>query len=115
MRDIIEIEKELLPYSFDIALAGEEYTMEIMYNKAADLFTVTLIKGEETLVYNEPIIYGVELFKDVYRSDLFPMLSIVPLDEAGIETSVTYENFGETVFLTIDDEPEDESEAVDNE
>lgn len=115
MRDIIEIEKELLPYSFDIALAGEEYNMEIMYNKAAGLFTVTLRKDDEVLVYNEPIVYGVELFKDVYKSDLFPMLSIVPLDEAGIENTVTYENFGKTVFLTIDDEPDDESEAVGNE
>lgn len=115
MRDIIEVEKELLPYSFDIVLAGEEFNLEFMYNKAADLFTCTLSKDEETLVYNEPIIYGVEMFKDVYKSDLFPMVSIVPLDEAGNETAVTYENFGKTVFLTIDDEPEDESEAVDSE
>ena len=115
MRDIIEVEKELLPYSFDIVLAGEEYNLEFMYNKAADLFTVTLSKDEEVLVYNEPIIYGVELFADVYKSGVFPMISIVPLDEAGIETAVTYENFGKTVFLTIDDEPEDESEAVESE
>lgn len=114
MRDIIEINKELMPYSFDIVLAGEEYNLEFMYNKFADLFTVTLRKGNEVLVYNEPIIYGTELFLDVYKSGLFPMLSIVPLDEAGIETAVTYENFGKTVFLTIDDQLE-ESEAGNNE
>lgn len=108
MRDIIEIDKSLLPYSFDIALAGEEFNMAIMYNKAADLFTCTLSKNKEVLVYNEPIIYGVEMFADVYKSGLFPMLSIVPLDEAGIETAVTYENFGKTVFLTIDDQPDSE-------
>lgn len=104
MRDIIEIEKELIPYSFDIALAGEEFNLEIMYNKAADLFTCTLSKDNEVLVHNEPIVYGVEMFADVYKSGLFPMIAIVPLDEAGIENTVTYENFGKTVFLTIDDE-----------
>jgi hypothetical protein len=111
MRDIIEIEKEMLPYSFDIVLAGEEFTMEIMYNKAAELFTITLSKDEKVLVYNEPIIYGHELFSDVYKADLFPAISIVPLDEAGNETAVTYDNFGKTVFLTIDDEPEDSEVA----
>jgi len=112
MRDIIEVEKELMPYSFDIVLAGEEYNMEFMYNKAAELFTCTLSKEDEVLVYNEPIVYGVEMFADVYKSGLFPMVAIVPLDESGQENSVTYDNFGKTVFLTIDDEPEDESEAV---
>ena len=114
MRDIIEIEKELLPYNFDIALAGEEFNMSMDYNKAADLFTCTLSKDGEVVVYNEPLIYGVELFADVYRADYFPAISIVPLDEAGIETAITYENFCKTVFLTIDDQLE-ESEAVESE
>ena len=111
MRDIIEIEKELLPYSFEIALAGEEFAMMFDYNKTADLFTCTLSKDGEVLVYNEPLIYGVELFADVYRAGLFPALAIVPLDESGEETTITYDNFGKTVFLTIDDQL-DESEAA---
>ena len=110
MRDVIEIEKELLPYNFDIELAGEEFNIEIFYNKAADLFTATLMKDDEVLVYNEPIVYGVELFADVYISDKFPMISIVPFDQSGQENAVTYENFGETVLLTIDDEDEESEE-----
>lgn len=110
MRDIIEVKKELMPYNFNIALAGAMFNMEFCYNAKADLFTCTLSRDNEVLVYNEPIIYGVEMFADVYRSGLFPMLAIVPLDEAGIETAVTYANFGKTVFLTIDNQPE--SEAV---
>ncbi|WP_405381221.1 phage baseplate plug protein [Phascolarctobacterium sp.] len=108
MRNIIEIEKDLLPYNFDIVLAGEEFNMAFMYNKTADLFTCTLSKNKEVLVYNEPVIYGVEMFADVYKSGVFPMISIVTLDEGGIETAVTYDNFGKTVFLTIDDEPDSE-------
>ena len=110
MRDVIEVEKELLPYNFDIELAGEEFNIEIFYNAAADLFTATIMKDEEVLVYNEPIIYGVELFSDVYKSGKFPMISIVPLDESGQENTITYENFGTTVLLTIDDECDDETD-----
>ena len=112
MRDIIEVDKELLPYSFNIVLAGEEFNMEFMYNERANLFTCTLSKDGEVMVYNEPLVYGVELFADVYKADHFPALAIVPLDEAGNETEITYENFGKTVFLTIDDQLD---EVVDNE
>ena len=109
MRDIIEVQKELMPYSFDIALAGEEYNLGFMYNKTADIFTCTLSKDNEILAI-EPIVYGVELFADVYISGKFPMLAIVPYDEAGIENKVTYENFNKTVFLTINDDEVVESE-----
>ena len=111
MRDIIEVEKELIPYNFDIVLAGENFNFAIDYNKTADLFTCTLSKGEEVVVYNEPLVYGRELFADVYRADAFPAISIVPLDEAGNENAITYDNFGKTVFLTIDDQPDSEVTA----
>ena len=101
MRDIIEVEKELMPYSFDIVLAGEEYNMEFMYNKTAELFTCTLSKEDEVLVYNEPIIYGVPLFKDVFESGKYPAIEIMPWDESGKETKVTYENLNDTVFLVV--------------
>lgn len=106
MRDIIEVDKELIPYSFNIVLAGELFNMAFDYNKTADLFTCTLSKNGEVVVYNEPIVYGVPLFADVYKADLFPALDIVPFDEAGNESAVTYANFGKTVFLTIDNQSE---------
>ncbi|MDQ9759134.1 hypothetical protein RFZ45_09435, partial [Acinetobacter baumannii] len=66
MKDRIEIEMELVPYNFDIMLAGENFNMEFFYNSIGDFYTVTLRREEEVLVYNEPIVYGVELFKNVY-------------------------------------------------
>ena len=85
--------------------------MAFDYNKAADLFTCTLSKDGSVVVYNEPLVYGKELFADVYRANYFPALSIVPLDEAGNEKAITYENFGKTVFLTIDDQLDSEVEV----
>lgn len=102
MRDRIIVKKEQIPYRFSIALGMDKFSMRFAYNKQADLFTISLYRGEKLLCSNEPIIYGVPLFGDIYDSGIFPMLDIVPLDESGNETAVTYKNFGETVFLTID-------------
>ena len=101
MRDRILIEKDLLGYSFDILLGAEWYNLEVKYNNTADLFTATLSKDDEVLVYDEPLIYGVEMFATEYQSGTFPMLALVPYDESEQETSVTWDNFNETVFITI--------------
>lgn len=103
MRDIIEVDKSLIPYSFDILLAAELFNLEFHYNETADLFTVTLSKNGEVLVYNEPIMYGMPLFSDMYVSDVFPAVDIECIDESGKEQIVTWENFGVTTFLTIAD------------
>lgn len=102
MRDRIIVKKELIPYGFNIALGKEKFNMRFAYNKQADLFTVSLYRDGKLLCQAEPIIYGVPLFRDIYESGTFPMPDIVPYDESGQEQSVTWENFGETVFLTID-------------
>lgn len=101
MRDRIPIEKELIPYSFEILLGAELYELGLKYNEKAELFTVTLSKDGEVLVYDEPIIYGNILFASEYQNDLYPALEIQAWDESGEETEITYDNFGETVFLTI--------------
>lgn len=102
MRDRILIDKTLIPYSFDILLAAEWFTFEIHYNEIADLFTVTLSKDDNVIIFGEPVIYGVPLFTDLYQSGIYPALEIVPLDESGQETEVTWDNLNVTVFLTIE-------------
>ena len=107
MKDRIEIEKELVPYNFDILLAGENYNLEFFYNTIGDFDTVTLRKEDDVLVYNEPIIYGVELFKNVYVADKFPRLTIIPLDESGTDLVANGTTFNNTVFLIIDNDAEE--------
>ena len=109
MRDRIIVEKDLLPYGFDILLGAEWFNLFFKYNETAGLFTVTLSKDEEVLVYDEPLMYGQILFQNEYQSGVFPMLDIVPWDESEQETAVTWDNFGETVFLTIQ-QGDDESD-----
>lgn len=103
MKDKIFINKKLIPYSFNILLGDINFEMEINYNETADLFTAALYKDNKCICEGEPIIYGMELFKDIYDYH-FPAIKIVPLDEANENNTITYDNFSETVFLCIDDE-----------
>ena len=109
--DILEISKELLPYSFEILLADELFELHINHNATADLFTVDLYKNGELVCAGEPIVYGIPLWKDVYKPGTFPALDIVPIDPSGESNAVTYDNLGETVLLIIDNGGEAEEDG----
>lgn len=106
MRDYIHIEKEMIPYSFNILLADEWFALSIDYNETADMFTLALYKDNE-LIATEPLILDVPLFADVYRKG-FPAVTLVPQDPSGTVDEITYSNLGENVYLTIDDEGDDD-------
>jgi len=99
-KEYIEIEKALIPYSFEIELGVELFELTIEYNEFGDFFTVSLKKDGEVLAHNEKITYGEPLFKEIadYR---FPAPTIVPIDEAGIESRVSWDNLNKTVFLVV--------------
>ena len=42
------------------------------------------------------------LFNDVYRNGDFPIVTIIPLDESNQTEQVTWDNFNETVFLSLE-------------
>lgn len=100
--DVLEINKGLLPYQIDIVLGGELFTLHFNYNATADLFTVDLYKEGALICAGEPIVYGVPLWHDVYRSGKYPMLDIIPIDPSGESSVVTYDNLGDTVLLVVD-------------
>lgn len=106
MRDRIEINKDLIPYTFEILLGGVVFTIGVNYNSYCDLFTFSLYKNGELICAGEPLIYGVPLWKDVYIADEYPAVDIIPIDESGENDAVTYDNLGRTVFLVIDNQEE---------
>lgn len=108
MLDRIPINKGLIPYDFDILLGDHLYNLYVSYNTLGDLFTISLYDNGELLCAGEPVIYGQPLFANSYVPDKFPMVTIVPWDESGNTDKVTYENFGETVFLCVFDGETDE-------
>lgn len=108
IKDAIKINKSMIPYQFSIPLNNKVFVMEIRYNSECNLFTVALRDRDGNLICTEPLIYGSELFAAHYRAGKYPALAIVPLDESGKETEITWENMNVTVFLLLNNTEGDE-------
>lgn len=98
--EYIEIEKDLIPYEFDIVLSNKTYTFEINYNAEFDFFTVDLYRNEQPVVLGEKIVYGRRLFSTQLYADI-PDIPIVPYDLSEKENRVSWDNLNETVFLWL--------------
>lgn len=98
--EYIEIEKELIPYQFEIGIDGESFEFHVNYNKTHDFFTIDLYKNDDPLVLGEKLVYNQPLFAtSQYKA--IPKTPIVPFDMAGSVSEITFENLGEQVFLFL--------------
>lgn len=105
--EYIEIEKEQIPYRFEIDLSGAVFAFEVNYNSEYDFFTVDVELDGEVLITGNKLVYGVPLFS--YSSDeRLPQVEIIPFDEAGITQEVTWATLGEMVFLYVFEKGEDD-------
>lgn len=102
MRDKIIVDKSKIPYRFAIDLGNEQFILDFKYNEVLDVFTVSLFSGDTLLAADEPIMYNFPLFQDIYEAKKFPIVTIVPRDESSQTDLITWENFGKTVFLTLE-------------
>jgi len=103
----VGIDKDLIPYNFDITLSERVYNIAVVYNETIDRFFVNLKLGDEILIQGEKLTYGTVLFDQVSADSSgildprFPLEGITPYDLAKQETEVNFENLNETVFLWI--------------
>lgn len=103
MINYIPINKRLIPYTFQISLADELFSLTFRYNRFGDFFTVALSKGGREICAGEKLVFGMPLWNNLYRPGDYPALTIVPAAQKGsTANTVTWDNFGETVFLVID-------------
>lgn len=98
--EYIDIEKELIPYQFEIGLMGDSYEFHVYYNKTYDFFTVDLYHNDKVIVLGEKLVYGQPLFTTA-KHKAIPNTVIVPFDIAGSVDTITYDNLGEQVFLFL--------------
>lgn len=96
--EYIDINKSLIPYSFDITLVGETYTFEVNYNSKYDFFTIDLLKNNEVIVLGEKLIYGKPLFTSSQHKDI-PKIDLLPYDLSDNTERITFNNMNESVFL----------------
>lgn len=94
----IDIDKNLIPYEFEMTLANELFRFRVNYNEEFDYFTIDLFKDDIPLIYGEKIVYGRPLFLSCLEG---PKIDIVPYDVTGRIERITYENLNEEVFLFL--------------
>ncbi|NMB44741.1 MAG: hypothetical protein GX995_11525 [Clostridiales bacterium] len=107
--EYIEIDKDMIPYRFDITLEGETYTFQVNYNALKDFFTIDLLKNDEIIVLGEKLVYGKPLFLSAKHKNV-PKVNIIPLDISNRTDRVTFDNLNEDVFLYLIG---DENETLD--
>lgn len=103
LRAYIPVEKNQLPERFEIPFGNISYIFRVDYNKSQNIFTVDLYNLQNNpIVLGESLRLNEKLWQDIIDPRL-PSIDIIPMDESGQETEITFENFGNTVFLCIDD------------
>ena len=105
--EYIDIDKDLIPYTFDITLKDETYTFNVSYNQLKDFFTIDLYKNDKLIVVGEKLLYGKPLFLTSQHRDI-PKVDIIPFDISENTERITFENLNEDVFLFIIDGDNDE-------
>jgi hypothetical protein len=105
MNEYIDIDKESIPYSFEMELSEEVFEFEVNYNESFDFFTVDLFKNGEPLVLGEKLVLNKPLFENRVSIDL-PKVRMIPKDRAGATKRITFSNLNETVFLFVGEDNE---------
>lgn len=106
LRSYIPIRKNNLPEQFEIDLADQSYLFGVNYNESHDMFSVDLYDiNSNPIVLGEKLVLNETLWFDLI-DERIPPIDLVPMDESGKATSVTFDNFMETVFLHINDTEE---------
>lgn len=98
--EYIEIDKNMIPYSFEITLNDKTYTFYVKYNVLKDFFTIDLYRNDEVIVLGEKLVYGKPLFSTSQYKDV-PDVKIIPFDLTGKSERITFENLNEEVFLYL--------------
>ncbi|MGV0167215.1 phage baseplate plug family protein [Furfurilactobacillus sp. WILCCON 0119] len=79
-----------------------DYYLALTHNETGHFYTIDLYDvSMNPLVLGEKLVLNQPLFNEVIDERL-PAITLVPLDEAGHETTITPENFGKTVFIYLD-------------
>lgn len=102
----ISINRDEVPYKFEMELAGEVFGFLIEYNYDFDFFTVDLTRAGFGTITGEKIVYGRPLF-GAYAETWLPKVKIVPRDPSGQQTRVGWDQLEETVFLMIEGEADE--------
>jgi len=105
----LPIEKDKIPYTFDVKLSGRTYTITIKYNRFSNEFTADLELEEKTLVKGKKILMGTPIFEEFAydnngnkNPDFYDEI-LIPYDLTWQDEVITLDNFGENVQIYVVD------------
>jgi len=96
---IIPINKDDIPYRFDIELAGVVFTFEIDYNVSYDFFSVDMHLDGEPIFLGKKLVLNQSLFAEVVDTRIPEGLDIIP--KSSTEQRISWDNFGDKVQLEV--------------
>lgn len=102
---IIELDVDLVPYTFNIELSERIYTLNINYNFIYDYFTMDLLLNEKVLVEGEKLVLNEILFREAYEdkdhnlNEEFPSELLMPVSDNNDTDRITINNLGKEVQL----------------
>lgn len=102
LRDKLIIDTSDLPNYVVLPVGTENFTIEFDYRERYDNFYFNLYDADDNpLITGEKLVYGVPLW-NINDANL-PSVTIIPLDETGVENTVSIDNFQVSVFLYFED------------
>ncbi|VDG23661.1 phage baseplate plug family protein [Lactiplantibacillus mudanjiangensis] len=103
IRNYIDFDLDELPDIFDFDFEDGTLQLTLDYNEEGDFYTLSMADDDENVVLKpQKLCLGVPIGIHKDGTDL-PHDILVPMDESGLATSCDASNFGQTVFLYIDD------------
>lgn len=103
-RDSISFNLNNLPDRQEVELEGGTFELTLQQNELSGVLSIDIVSVDDDThqILGEPLTYGVPLWYWA-AYDWLPAERLVPMDEAGLESSVTIKNFQNPVYLLDDD------------
>jgi hypothetical protein len=102
LRSYIPIDKNNLPEQFEFPFGNEIFVIGVNYNQSQSYFTIDLFQVDLTpIIIGEKITANCPLWSD-FTDPRLPLETIVPMVESAPDTPITFDNFGVTAQLFID-------------
>ncbi len=107
MSDILQIDKNLIPYEFEKIIGNKLFIFGVNYNRTGDYFTLDLSDSDGIINLGEKVALDVLLFSQ-QSEDLqgntntrYPNQNIVAIDTSGNVGRVGFNELGESVFIYL--------------
>lgn len=107
MAEIININKNLIPYSFEIILGGITHKLSIDYNNGGDFFAIDLSNQFGNLVHGEKILLNQVIFQAQYEDEnlnldpRFPRELLIALANNSSVDKASWDHLGSDVFIYV--------------